>query len=292
MTKPLQFLMVQSIISQLEKRDRFTLLVVDGFGYSFEFSHRVADSDLGWFEVEWFPSKKDAYSFLAKNKFSEIFLDSDVGFRNFLSLSIIKLSNLSSKIIVYEEGIGSYRNDLYKGASRLILNTIGAGTSFGACSITSEVYLTNPLKYRVCFPGFKKKCIKIEESIFSLVQKNIEKLLFIFGVNEFCSLIKTNIKSNECVVYLSSWNVDYSIIKRVLSFDGDKYIKLHPHIEEKLATGCNGLDVVNLPSNAPAEIFLSLLCREYKRVKVFHHNSSVRYYVHDSKVIDYVEIAN
>ena len=289
-TKPLQFLISQSILSQLALEEECTLLIVDGFSNSSEFSERVSQCDLGWRHVKWFATKKQAFNFLRKAKFSKVFVDSDVGFQNLMSLLNIRSKNQHLKIFVYEEGIGSYRDDLYKGFRKKVLDFIGAGTNFGGCVLTSGIYLIEPEKFLKKFPNHFNRCKKIEKNVSEIIELNISKFTYLFGINDLLCTIASNAMSEQCVIYFSSWQVDISTVERLLSDSDDKYIKLHPHLKDQKLDFAGGEEFFCLPSNIPAEIIVPALCQVYEKVSIYHHNSSLELYVSKSTNVNIVSV--
>ncbi len=289
-SKPLQFLISQSILGQLDKNEEYTLLVVDGFSDSLGFSYRVRECELGWSEIEWFPSKKHAFRFIEKCNFSKVFIDSDVGFVNLISAFRVKCKKFKTKIFVYEEGVGSYRNDLYRGFRKAILNFLGAGTNFGGCIFTSGIYLNDPRRYLKKFPSYYRKCRKIKISVHETIEASVSKYIYIFNVvNLFLSPYSES-STKDCSVYFTSWNIDYCVIEELLEFENDKYIKLHPHLKDKKVNFKGSEKIHYLPSQVPAEIVVMLLRNKYRKISVYHHDSSLILYIPASETIKYINI--
>lgn len=275
---PLQILMSTSIMRQLDIADKSALIIHGGFAGAEEIAARLSPNDLGLdgLEIIYLNQRKDAFAFVNKAKPREIFIDGDVGFRNFAMLLFLKLFNRKLRISVFEEGIGTYRKDLYHGAKKNIFPTIGIGTHFGGSVLTSFVYAIDPSRYKNIFPKNSAIIRPIDAGPRMVLWSNYHAWVRIFNYKE---IEKTS--SNECNVYLTNWNFRVESLKRIFELKGDHYIKLHPRCGAKVSMP----GVVVFDTAAPAEMILSDLANKYKIVRVFHHGSSVAQYFSDSNVI-------
>jgi hypothetical protein len=283
-SKPLQLLMVLSIVGQLRAEKKTHLVIVDSFANAKVVcdNMRLIDWTFGDFAIHFADTMTDAYAFvLCENEIGTLFIDSDVGFRRHLSLVRMKLQRPSLKIIVYEEGIGTYRTDLYAGMKAWIFPLLGIGVHFGGNYLTDGIYVCNPVAYLRAFPNFKKTVVGIDQGPTEIILKLTSAIYSIFGYK----IIK-NTTNQICNIYLSNWNIDFEFVKKFSKYTGDGYVKLHPHIKSEITF--DGLLVVG--NSIPAEILIIDAMKNYREVNVFHHGSSVCDYLRDQS-INFTEIA-
>lgn len=271
-TKPLQILVALSIIKQLDIRDKTHLVIVDSFFNANLVYQRMKsiDWDFSELSVKFCKSVSEAYQFVGRSGVKKFFIDADVGVRKFLSLVHLKIKCWPLSINVYEEGLGTYRADLYSGIKKTILDLMGIGTQFGGCALTNCLYLYDPEAYRENFPKYKKKLNKISSSPVDTILLYFTSLSHIFD-----HTLLAERASDSCHIYLSTWHVDYNFIEKFSALPGDKYLKLHPHI--KTVDGASWGALVS--RTAPAEMILIDMMKKYKSVNVFHHGSSVERYI-------------
>jgi hypothetical protein len=274
-TKPLQIMVALSIVKQLNLHDRAHFLVVDNFFRARSVFERLtlADWEFSRLDITFCPSYKDAHEFVSRNRIKNLFIDSDVGFRNFIALFRLKLKNIKLIINVYEEGVGTYRSDLYVGIKKILFNLIGIGCQFGGSVLANALYLYDPEEHRRKFPKFRKKICKINLSHADFIRENLNNIRYIFDYNYVCGGA-----SRICYVYLSGWQINDDFIKLFLDLEGDKFIKPHPAIKS------NVLDTVKssvrvIPNHVPAELLILDLERKYEKIIVLHEGSSVERYL-------------
>lgn len=277
-SKPLQILVALSIIKQLGIQTTSYLVIVDEFFNAGPIYERMKSvnwefSDLA---VEFCRHHNDAYKFASTNKIENIFIDSDIGTKKYLQLLNIKFKHRATNISVYEEGLGTYRPDLYSGVKKSIFDILGVGTQFGGSSFTDSLYLYHPNEYQNTFPGYRKRLEKINLSPLDILRLYFNEFSFIF---DYVGVSRQS--SNECHLYLSSWDLDYNFIERFLAFPGDKYFKPHPHIKTTDLSEYGTL----INRTAPVEMILADLKEKYEIVNVYHHGSSAEKYFNEKNVI-------
>lgn len=281
-TKPLQLLVALAIIKQLNVQEKTYLIIVDSFYNAKLVYERIRSADWEFSEtsVEFFQSLDGAYHFAGECGAKSLFIDADVGVRKYFTLLRLKLKRRIQNINVYEEGLGTYRIDLYAGTKKTLLDLVGIGTRFGGCSLTNCIHLYEPETYRKNFPKHKASIKKIKYRPKDIIQLYFPHLNYIFDGDNI-----TNNSSESCHVYLSSWHVDYNFMKIFSSLPGDKYLKLHPHIKTIEKINCGTL----ASRTAPAEMILMSLKEKYRFVNVFHHGSSVERYI-SAKNINFIRV--
>lgn len=276
-TKPLQLMVALSIMHQLEIAGRSHVIVVDAFAGARGVAERLAflPKPFSGISVAFVDSTTRAYHLLRDNRFSAIFIDADVGFRKAMDLLRIRLNNIEVSINVYEEGLGTYRADLYRGIKRRVLQSIGIGTRFGGFILTDSLYLYRPDEYEEAFRSIRPKLNAIKKSLVSFIVDYFDTLLVLFNYTP-----PDLIDGKKCSIYLSNWTIDTSFVNSFLLMPGDGYIKPHPHI---INFQEDSYRLVIDPA-APAEIAILSLLRIYDKVDVYHHGSSVERYVNDPRL--------
>lgn len=276
-SQPLQILVALSIIKQKQIVESSYLLIVGTFYNAKMVFQRMKEVEwpMSGLAIEFFETHKAASRFSVKNNVKNYFCDGDVSLKKFFELLYLKFNVPSIRINVFEEGLGTYRADLYSGVKRNILRFLGVGTNYGGCVLTDRLYLFSPEAYRGVFPESKVKLEKILNRPIDIIILYFQSLSYIFDHSVVLE------KSDEvCNVYLSSWVVDYDFLQKFSALPGDKYIKLHPRSKDEGAKDCGIL----VSRTAPAEMALVNFMEKYKSVVVFHHGSSVERYIPEGNI--------
>lgn len=273
-TKPLQLMVALAIVEQLPRGASPRFVVVDSFANAISIVKRFQD----FFDipVEFVADVGAAVKLMASSSEKMVYIDSDVGVRKFFQLARIKFSSREKIIGVYEEGIGTYRDNIYKGIKRKLFDFLGVGTNFGGCRFVSKTYVFECAHYERIFGN--GKAVGIKFGIAEMIERKRD-LYRVFGADE--SLFAELSCAEVCHLYLSSWSVSNKFIEKLLDFDGFKYVKLHPHIK----VDCNfGGCFRKIPAEIPAEIVVIELARRCKKLHVWHHGSSVQNYVRGNNI--------
>lgn len=275
---PLQILMSTSIIRQLNLTEKAALIIHGDFTGSKEIAGRFIPSKilLSGLQIIYVDHRADAFSYINREKPCEIFIDGDVGFKNFTILLLLKVFNHALKINVFEEGVGTYRNDLYHGVKKSIFKIIGIGTTFGGCILTSCVFVTNPSRYKNIFPRCLVDVKLIKDGPAKVLEQQYASWKEIFNYTEI-----QNINHRQCGLFLTTWDFNLNSIKKLLALDCDRYIKPHPRCKVEISVP----GVVVLETSAPAEMVIYDLAKKYFQVYVYHHGSSVEQYFSSSNVV-------
>lgn len=273
-------MVVLAIIDQLPRDIQKDLLIVDYFSGAQKVSARLNELNLAECSVWFFADEAKAFSFVRRRRYKKIFIDSDVGFiRN---LTLIKLWALcpESRIAVYEEGVGTYRNDLYAGLKKRIMEALGCGVYFGGNWRTSELYLYQP---ELCQNKLRAQKLPIHKSISSLLVCMANTFEYIFDSADFFEKIMQRNESSRCLIYLSNWQLDKAVVDQLKQMRCLTIVKPHPHIKELgMLNEMEGM--VLAPAGIPAEMLISMVSRKFDHVKVLHHGSSVVRYVNYESV--------
>lgn len=277
-TKPLQLMIVLAIIKQLPEKIHKELLIIDFFADAEKVSIKLSEIIDSTFSVIFLKDDIQAFNLSGKKKYKKLFMDSDVGFFRNLTLFNLKIRSIKTIFCTYEEGIGTYRNDLYFGVKRTFLKIIGCGVNFGGNWLTRELYVYNidevPLKKS------KTRIVRINKNIQNLIEEDKYFLAYVFDDYEFLNEF-SKFNNYNCLVYLSSWDIDLELFDLLKSIRSECFVKLHPHIKIQLERHVN-FHIID--SRIPAEIFLSNLSFYCNKILVIHHGSSVDRYIKNEKI--------
>lgn len=260
------------IVQQGEWDTKPVFVILDTFSGAGEVADRLLHDFDQFQSPVFFTSRQAALAFLKKAKFDHLFIDSDVGVKNFLTLASQKFSNPRLLIHVYEEGLGTYRTDLYGCFKKKMFSLVGIGAFFGACRFVSRVYVFDAQEYIDNIPKNSVKVSKIQGDLSKFLAVNRDALKRLFG---FTGVNPSPKDKSHCSIYLSDWVIDKEFISYFKLLKGDLFIKPHPHLRN-----CNEFDGVrSIGANVPAELVIGDLMEVYDFVRVFDNHSSVRRYV-------------
>ncbi len=284
-TKPLQLMIVMAIIDQLPNEVVKELLIVDGFFDAKNITETLNNNNFMWRGACFFQDPHAALKYCKHRNYDSVFLDSDVGFRRNFDLIMLKIFRPKTGLNVYEEGLGTYRSNLYHEPKKMAMSFCGIGTYFGGNWLTKKLYLFAPAEYRKIFGDKSSELIEINISIPELIIKHEKFFDELFKTNELRSkLISMRATGTEkCDIYLSSWDIDANVEKYFANLVSCRVAKLHPHIKVIPDSLWNKFDFVVSPA-VPAEILITITSNLFKEVEVFHHGSSVVRYLDISNV--------
>lgn len=271
-SKPLQLMIALCIVQQSEWDTKPAFVILDTFSGAGEVADRLLHEFDQFQSPVFFTYREAALNFLEKAKFDHLFIDSDVGVRSFLTLAAQKFSNPRLLIHVYEEGLGTYRNNLYVGFKKKLFNLTGVGASFGGCRFVNSVYVFSAQEYIDNIPENGVKVNEIKGNLSKFIASNRDTLKRLFEFSGVNSGAKNN---SHCAIYLSNWSMDKEFISYFKLLKGDLFVKPHPHLRN-----CGEFDGVRaIGANVPAELVIGDLMEVYEFVRVFDNHSSVRRYV-------------
>jgi O-antigen/teichoic acid export membrane protein len=271
-TKPLQ-LIVCMIINK--KNTDNHLYIVDSFYNSQEIADAQKLKKL-FKKVSWFKSRHDALRAAANEKPSNIYIDSDVGFKTMIELCKLKIKSKITDIQVYEEGIGTYMADLFPSKiKRKLYTSLGLGCNFGGAFVTQKIHIFNPDLFKKNIPYLSKKAVGIEDSLVRWAAENKSDLIKIFSPG---FKIENTLETKVANLYLTDWNADKKSIEEVSNL-GKLFIKPHPHIKKEILDKIpKNKNIELIPSSLPAEIVIILFLEMYDKVRVYHNTSSCLMY--------------
>ncbi|MBK61648.1 MAG: hypothetical protein CL575_01650 [Altererythrobacter sp.] len=261
-TKPLQFMIADMIAAQHHGGEPVDFLIVDLFAGASQFVERFNRLDRPGQRAIYFAEQPAAYAHAAETDYGVVHTNCDVGFRIHRMLKRLK----GKSVRVYEEGVGTYRNDLYSGFRRRFLEKRGIGTVFGGSNMAHFVYVFDPARYYQSVQGVRAIPMPINGTLAGYVEANRDSLCYLFGTG-------LQVPSEEhATIYLTSWDVDQSVVEE-LQARGRFFIKPHPHRKDAEA----GPNV--LPGGVPAEVLIPMLAQAHPSLTVYHHGSSAAHYL-------------
>lgn len=283
-TKPLQYVNALNIGVDNQKH----LIIVNAFVNSLEFYSAVKKLTF-WDSIDYFNTFVEAYKFLkvSVKKEDSVFIDSDYGLLKAFWLFKIKSRN----IYVYEEGLGSYRNNLLSrnnrhGIVNSILKSLGVKEYFGGSRFVRGLYLYDHAKHKSSVVDFKKELYKFKNSFLDNLE--LYKSHFDYQSHEIKKLIGSIPIDHRVNIYLTTYEYNSNIERYLLERSNEYWmIKPHPHI-----TSFQNRLLFN--QNIPPYVFIELLLLELLTCEIdftiFHEGSSVLHYFPnvDNVLIGYI----
>lgn len=284
-SKPLQ-LMISMILSR--RYPNSDLIVLEGFNGAEDVA---GSSRLNCYfdNVSFYRTRWEIIRSFRLRSYDRVLVDSDVGLQLQIFNVFAKIMNPSLNFSVYEEGIGTYRTDLIpQGLKKILYDVTGSSGYFGGSSFVDEILCFQPERYEKLMPNIKHQVEAIGVDFVEWIQTNQSQLFEIFpGLNA----LKVR-ESARCVVFLTDWEVDTSVIAHFVSKVG-VFVKPHPHIRsEALEVFKNDFPNASwAPSIVPAEVMILYLLNYCSEIIVLHSNSSVAHYLRDLQSVKFVDIA-
>lgn len=282
-TKPLQIMICMAIRDQLGLSRRSHLMLVSSFHDAGFVLERIREHDRRWVSVAAFPTRRDAVVGCAGGDYRAVFIDTDVGPQIARELKRLRGCVPGLRLCVYEEGLGTYRDDLCSARGTVLMRVLGASTYFGGLTATDEVWLFRPKLYAGLFPQAAHKTRAIEPSLEAWLRANEGLLESLFLDSPLEHSLPAAPPGGRCVLYLTGWSWHPGLQEIIRSFGGTSILKMHPHIEEEAPELTALFDIV-IPARVPAELVVMALARRFADVWVIHHGSSTAGYVNPPNV--------
>lgn len=275
-TKPLQFMVAVSIIEQENLSGCVDILVVDIFSDAGKFVESYHEISPGWGNMCLFKTHADAYRHARKRKYRQLFIDTDCGIQKAFTLLRQKVASSSTEIIVYEEGVGTYRSDLYGNPiRRLAVRAFGAGAAFGGSVFTNRIYVYDPPLYLRQVGRLGGSPCKINTNLINFARTNRSILDNLFAVPE----VTPGRQGEPCNLYLTNWGIDKDVTAAIAAKPGVFFIKPHPHLAHLSADDSKFMSALVIAAGVPAELLILRLLDNYPNLTVFHHGSSAARYL-------------
>lgn len=275
-----------TIISLNNKSARsITIYVANCFNDAKGITQRLSEvhKDLTYIHSD---SYNSAFESAISKRPDVLFIHWDVGFRTQNILKRVKKENPTIKISVFEEGIGTYRQDIYPRLKKLLFQICKLPINIGGSRHTDEIYVYNVNQYEY---NATKKPISIKpipKKLDEYITSNIKNLSYIFNFSDFLDSLNKSPDEN-CFIYLSNWNFHIEEINKFKCLDGALVLKLHPHCQVQIKDE----KIYIAPSSVPAEVLIILASQIFSRVTVYHNNSSTEMYI-NNKNIEFIDLSN
>lgn len=280
-SKPLQFFHLLAITKHYDIKKPQIYIVTKNFSGWEDFKKHIFRSEFFdvFLEINFLPSYDDVCNSIEKYNYDSLFIEDD---RVSLYFVFVKLK--SKKMIVFEEGFGTYYSDFPKRLSWIkrvkwisISLIKGCGLNFGGGKCTDHVLTQYPLVYKKLnkLSSFKALEFSGVYEIFSGYNSFWDKLVS----DDIASIYDSNPDIKVCLL-LATWGGAESeeLQKLCESYDMVIY-KSHPHDQ----TFPNLDNIFNLASNwIPAEVYIIKLAQFFNKLDVFHYSSSTGLYLDKS----------
>ncbi len=270
-TKPFQWLNVENIPKY---SDNNILILVAYFPQANEIANNIKVNFPGWKKIIVVKNRTQAYLACLKLDIDNIYVDSDYGLRCYL------YSMLKCNLYVYDEGIGTYTNNLHvqlglnNSFKKIAFKLIGAGFFLGGNWKTSGIYVYNPNFYSSVFKNYLKgkEILSFQFQFGYFIRNNMDRISKVFNFNDFDDIVGKKVLlyityhtvSSDLLDYISSNEKMYDVV----------IIKPHPHLVK--FGGIDIFDNVNCIVNTNpiiAEIFILKLTL-HNHLTVLHQSST------------------
>jgi hypothetical protein len=264
-----------STAEQIKIIDDCDIFLVDNFFASENFLKNYNNLNHKWPELTYCKTFDIAFQKFIEGEYSCLLIDSDIGGKIYSKLLRKKIKNKKITVYVYEEGQGTYRDNVRIGIKKYLFLLLGIGYAFGSSIFTSKIFLYNSDIYAKKFPSLAKKAVQIDKPIMNFIDENLVFLNKVFQVNKY--LKNTEVNEELAYLVLLEKHTRFETIKAIKHFKGDKFIKSHPHV--KVFSSEDGFNSIN--NSIPAELIISNLSNNYTKLIIFHFGTSTRHYLNN-----------
>lgn len=277
--RPLQIITAISICQQVAARN-VDFIVVGWFTDSEMITERLKVA-YPHFHFHLESDYKSAIRKVRSIKYTELFLHWDVGFQTNIFIAQLMTFNPNARLSIFEEGIGTYRTDIYPPVKRRLFKWIGLPTNIGGSKFTSRIYLYDKKKYEQdAGINRPRDVLQMHNSPLQFYEGNRTEMHYVFDPNSFLERI-ADAERGGCVIYLSNWNYKEREEMGYFEEGSTNVLKLHPYCAYEVIHDFGGMLA---PRGLPAELLIYSAINNYDSVTVVHKNSSVQLYATDDKV--------
>jgi hypothetical protein len=195
------------------------------------------------------------------------------------------------RMVLFEEGIGTYRTDaamslrgLRKLKWKVLAATTGCGWDFGEGRRTDVVMVSRPDAYRRLNPRTAHKAVGFPGLVDELERDAAAWRRLVLG-----EIGASTGGSGRVALVLAKWGPTPDSVFERAATDADVVLyKAHPHD----GTPIRHHGVINVPGSwIPAEAFVTTLADVSDHLTVYHHSSSVAFYLDGVHAgVDYVDL--
>jgi hypothetical protein len=216
---------------------------------------------------------------------ARLFMHWDVGFGTQRRLRKIAALNNNLPISIFEEGIGTYRQDIYTQPKRAIFRFLNLPTNVGGSKYTGEIFVFDKNKYISTATKSPPSINQIAEQYADFLMKHEHQFLDIFSGTELIKRLSDS-RKRLCTIYLSDWKFKESDLNSIPKDDTEFVVKLHPHCKDNPIL--RSMEIA--PRSLPAELLIISASKIFDRVNVYHKNSSAVIHI-DKENITEINIA-
>lgn len=286
-SKPLQVLNCASIVRHFGITDSRLHVITTSIEGVEEFRRFMSSSSHRdvFSSVSWNLDYAEAIAEFTRHEYDTLFIEDDrVGrYRIFAP-------HRTARMVLFEEGIGTYRSSsemslrgLRKLKWKVLAVTTGCGWEFGEGRLTDVIAVSRPDVHRRLNPRTAHKAVGFPGIVDELR----------FDADAWEHLVLEQLGQPErlgrVALVLAKWgSTPDAVLDRALLDADVVFYKAHPHD----GTPVERPDVVNLPSSwMPAEAVVGVLAGRSDRLTVYHHSSSVAFYL-DGRFdgVDFVDL--
>jgi hypothetical protein len=287
-SKPLQVLNCASIVRQFALRESRLHVLTSSIDGAEEFARFLAGTDYGqvFSTVSWDVDDDAAIEAFTREPYDSLFIEDDrVGrYRIFAP-------HRTQRMVLFEEGIGTYRTSsenslrgLRKLKWKVLAATTGCGWDFGGGRKTDLVLVSRPDVYRRLNPRTAHKAVGFPGLVDELGYEVEAWHRCVMG-----ELGNPSGRLGRVALVLAKWGpTPDQVLDRAVADADVVYYKAHPH--DGLSVVRDG--VVSLRGSwIPAEAVVGVLANSSDRLTVYHHSSSVAFYLRGVyEGVDYVDL--
>jgi hypothetical protein len=277
--RPTQIITAIAICEQLKLVNNIQIIVANCFSDASNIVDRFSKTERQ-ITFRLHPTYEAALNVAINELPAHIFIHWDVGFGTQRRLRRLIKKNKGEKISVFEEGIGTYRQDIYKPLKKVIFNLLGLPVNVGGSRHISDIYVYNKEKYVQNAISRPETIYEISSSLQDMFARRIDQLLYVFSSEDFVASLEKN-SNDRCTIYLASWEFDESELSELQIDDGIKILKLHPHCK----TEPHLEDFLIAPKSLPAELLIIFANRVFKHLLIHHNGSSVPLYINAPNIV-------
>ncbi|MBG9375735.1 hypothetical protein I5907_05785 [Panacibacter sp. DH6] len=291
-SKPLQYFNACNITPDNNYKN--VLIIENRFKDASAFYQCVKEYDTRWEEVL-FKNNYQEVLFVGLFKFNiiNLYFYLDWLLIPALMLKIIPCKNL----YVYEEGIGSYRSDIFSATPnyrKKIRSAVGVSEYPGFHSKVRGMYVYCGKYYSQKFLAYSKNrtlnVLDFDKNFNEMIGDNLNAALKLFQLDsasfDYCC-------NKTIALYISSWPFDYAFFD-TLNLDTYDYclVKPHPHITDLQLGDRSDKKIKVVDSGILAEFLVQLIIDRAAAVDIYHYNStSLIYQKQHSKLRKIINLA-
>lgn len=287
-SKPLQYFNVRNLI---HNKNRVNILIIENrFNNADKFFKNIVQYDNCWNKVFFTNNRFQVFNIC----FLKYTVENFYYYLDWLLIPGLLLYALPAKnIFIYEEGVGSYRTDIFNNTSNLrkrIRRMLRISEYPGFHPKIKGIYIYRPAVYNEIFKSYNNKpaVLSFNSSFKTMITENTSLGIKLFNYDNTASVL--NLKNKRICLYITSWPL-YEAFFSVIDLTKYEYciIKPHPHIRNlSFLENKNERNIIVIKFLL-AELLISILVNNNNVIDIYHHNSSSLMYVEKSANINLIK---